>query len=156
MQPVEMGVEGLDHFLKVFRDTYARHGVAATHREDEIRDLLVRLSGRIRLHLAMLDGAPAAGLLVFRLTTEVAYTFYICTSAEHAGEHGAAFLVADLLDRLAATGVRYLDLGPSASDQKLNKGVAFFKEGLGAFGQCRDRWRWSIDEGAHARSATAT
>jgi hypothetical protein len=80
--------------------------------------------------------------LVFRLSTTVANTFYICSSTKHAGEHGAAFIIADLIDRLSRAGFRYLDLGPSASDQKFNKGVTFFKERLGAFGQCRDRWRW--------------
>ena len=53
-------------------------------------------------------------------------------------------IIADLIDRLSQAGYRYLDLGPSASDQKFNKGVSFFKEALGASGQCRDRWRWDV------------
>jgi len=144
MVGTEAGPEGLDDFLKVFHDTYDRHGVAATHSPDEIRDLLQRLPDRVRVHLAMLEGLPVAGLLVFRLTATVANTFYICSSARHAAEHGAAFVIADLIDRLSHAGFRYLDFGPSASDQKFNKGVTFFKEGLGAFGQCRDRWRWEV------------
>jgi len=142
MVGVEAGIEAVDDFLNVFRDTYERHGVAATHTPEEIRDLVERLPTRVRLHLAMLGGVPVAGLLVFRLSATVANTFYICSSTKHAGEHGAAFIIADLIDRLSRAGFRYLDLGPSASDQKFNKGVTFFKEGLGAFGQCRDRWRW--------------
>ena len=145
MVGIETGIEGLDNFLKVFRDTYDRHGVAATHTPDEIRDLLQRLPDRVRIHLAMLGEAPVAGLLVFRLTAAVANTFYICSSTEHAAEHGAAFVIADLIDRLSQDGFRYLDFGPSASDQKFNKGVNFFKEGLGAIGQCRDRWRWEVE-----------
>jgi len=142
MVGIEAGLEGLDDFMKVFRDTYDRHGATATHSPEEIRDLLRRLPDRVRIHLAMMDNVPIAGLLVFRLTAAVANTFYICSSTEHAGKHGAAFVIADLIDRLSQAGCRYLDFGPSASDQKFNKGVAFFKEGLGAFGQCRDRWRW--------------
>jgi hypothetical protein len=144
MLGVQTGLEGLDDFLKLFRDTYDRHSVAATHTPEEIRDLLQRLPDRVRIHLAMLGKVPIAGLLVFRLTATVANTFYICSSAEHATEHGAAFVIADLIDRLSQTGFRYLDLGPSASDQKFNTGVVFFKEGLGAIGQCRDRWRWEV------------
>jgi hypothetical protein len=144
MRGTETGIEGLDDFLKVFRDTYQRHGVAATHTPEEIADLLQRLPDRVRIHLAMLGELPVAGLLVFRLSPTVANTFYICSSKEHADEHGAAFVIADLIDRLSQAGYRYLDFGPSANDQKFNKGVTFFKEGLGAFGQCRDRWRWEV------------
>ena len=141
---IELGLHALDDFLKVFRDTYTRHGVAATHTPEEISDLLQRLPDRVRIHLAMLGEIPIAGLLVFRVTSTVAYTFYICSSTEHAHEHGAAFVVADLIDRLVDAGFRYLDLGPSADDQKFNNGVTFFKEGLGAAGQCRDRWLWEV------------
>jgi hypothetical protein len=136
------GLEHLDGFLKAFYDTYERHGAAATHTPDEIRDLLERLPDRVRIHLAMLGTEVIAGLLVFRLSATVANTFYICSSTTHAAERGAAFVMADLIAHLSRAGCRYLDFGPSASDQKFNSGVAFFKEGLGAFGQCRDRWRW--------------
>ena len=141
---IETGLEGLNDFLKLFRDTYERHGAPATHTPNEIRDLLERLPDRVRIHLAMLGDVPVAGLLVFRLSGSVANTFYICSSTEHPKEHGAPFVIADLIDRLSQAGYRYLDLGPSASDQKFNKGVSFFKEGLGAPGQCRDRWRWEV------------
>jgi Acetyltransferase (GNAT) domain len=141
---LETGVEGLENFIVPFRDTYDRHAVPATHTEDEIRDLLVRLPERVRIHLAMLDGVSIAALLVFRVTKRVAYTFYICRNSRHENEHGPAFLIAELMDRLYAAGFRYLDLGPTASDEKFNKGVTFFKEGLGAVGHCRDRWRWML------------
>jgi hypothetical protein len=141
---IESGLDAMDDFLKVFHDTYARHGVSATHTPEEIRDLLQRFPDRVRIHLAKLGDIPIAGLLVFKLTASVAYTFYICSSTEHLNEHGAAFVIADLIDRLSRAGFRYLDLGPSAHDQKFNKGVTFFKEGLGAVGQCRNRWRWEI------------
>jgi hypothetical protein len=139
---MEKGLDGLDAFLAVFDDTYARHGTRATHSPEEIRSLLERLPDRVRVHLAMIGDVPIAGLLLLRLSADVANAFYICSSSEHSGEHGAAFAIADAMERLAPQGFGYLDLGPSASDMKFNKGVAFFKEGLGAFGQCRDRWRW--------------
>jgi hypothetical protein len=142
---MESGLDVLDDFLEVFGDTFARHGAAATHSPDEISDLLRRFPDRVRIHLAMLDEVPVAGLLVFRLTKAVAYTFYICSSTEHVHEHGAAFVIADLIDRLSDAGFRYIDLGPSANDQKFTKGVTFFKEGLGAVGHCRDRWLWEVE-----------
>jgi hypothetical protein len=139
---LEGGRELLDRFLEVFRDTYDRHGAQATHTPEEIADLLDRLPERVRIHLAGLGGEVAAGLLVLHVAPGTAYTFYICRSAHRASEHGVAFLVADLMERLPSRGVRYIDFGPSASDQKFNRGVTFFKEGLGAAGHCRDRWRW--------------
>ena len=142
MTGVEGGAKRLDDFMKVFRDTYERHGVAATHTPEEIRDLLVRFPDRIRIHLAVLGGEVMAGLLIFQLSPTVANTFYICASTQFAAERGVSFLVADLIRRLSGSACRYLDFGPSASDMNFNTGVVFFKEGLGAFGQCRDRWRW--------------
>lgn len=142
MRSIETGIEGLRDFLLPFRDTYSRHGVPATHTEEEIRDLLIRFPARIRIHVATLDDTPVAALLVFHVTKAVATTFYICRSTGHLSEHGPAFLVADAADRLAEAGFRYLDLGPSANDQRFDYGNTFFKEGLGAFGQCRDRWQW--------------
>jgi hypothetical protein len=138
------GIDGFSYFLKPFRDTYARHGVPATHSEEEIQDLLVRFPDRVRIHLAMLEQEPIAALLVLKLSTIVANTFYICSNAAHSREHGPALLIADAMDRLSAAGFRYLDLRPSASDQKFNRGNTFFKEGLGAVGHCRDRWRWDV------------
>jgi Acetyltransferase (GNAT) domain len=116
----KQGGERLDDFLEVFHDTYERHGVAATHTPEEIRDLLQRLPDRVRIHLATLGDKPVAGLLVFRLSRSVANTFYICSSTKHPDDRGAAFIIADLIDRLSQAGFRYLDLGPSASDVAKN------------------------------------
>lgn len=129
-------------FLEVFEDTYARHGKSATHSPDEILSLLERHPERIQLHLAMLGGRCAAGVLLFRVHPRVAYTFYICSSTELAAEQGMVLLLAELADLLPEIGVRWLDLGPSCSDGHYNAGVTFFKESLGCLGACRDRWSW--------------
>jgi hypothetical protein len=139
------GSECLDDFLAVFRDSYGRHGAAATHSEAEIADLLRRLPDRIKLFTATLDGAPAAGILLFLLNPRVAYSFYICMSDALARASGNLVLFAFLIDWLAERGYRWLDLGPSAHAANFNEGVTFFKEGLGAIGHCRDRWRWTAD-----------
>ena len=132
-------------FGELFRETYARHDTTATHSEAEIADLLRRLPGRIEITLAALEGKPVAAILVFRLNDRAAQTIYICSSAEHARENGTVAAFAALIDRLASAGVKALDLGPSASSHRINEGVVFFKEGLGATGQTRDRWSWSVD-----------
>ena len=139
------GSDLLAPFAELFRETYARHETTATHSEAELADLLQRLPGRVEITLAALEGKPVAGILVFRLNDRAAQTIYICSSAEHARENGTVAAFAALIDRLAAAGVRALDLGPSASSHRINEGVVFFKEGLGATGQTRDRWSWSAD-----------
>lgn len=136
------GIELLEPFATLFRETYERHGVSATHSEAEIADLLRRLPDRVEIALAARDGLALAGVLIFRLNERAAQTFYICSSSEHAREGGTVTALAAAMDRLAAEGFRALDLGPSASSRGVNEGVVFFKEGLGAVGQARDRWTW--------------
>lgn len=117
-------------------------GVPATHTEDEIRYLLTNLPDRVRALTAILDGSAVASLLVFKVSRNVALTFYICSSSDLRHENGPAFLIANAMDLYGAEGFAYLDLGPTASDMIFNSGNTFFKEGLGAVGQCRDRWHW--------------
>jgi hypothetical protein len=142
MTVVEEGIDGLAAFLLAFRDTYDRHGVKPTHTPDEIADLLCRLPDRVRLYIAFLGHLPVSGTLVFLLNSRIAYTFYISMRSEYAHENGNVVIVAALLDRLAKEGYQWLDLGPSAQFGRFNDGVAFFKEGLGAIGYCRDQWYW--------------
>ena len=139
---IEGGIDRLGAFLSVFRDTHDRHGVKPTHTPEEIGDLLRRLPDRVRIHLAMLGNVPTAGILTFILNSHVAYTFYICISTEYACESGSVVAFAALIDRLARQGYQWIDLGPSAQRSRFNDGVAFFKEGLGAIGYCRDQWYW--------------
>jgi hypothetical protein len=150
---VEGGDERLDAFLAVFGDTYARHRATATHSPEEIADLLRRLPQGVRIYLAMLGETPIAGILLLLQNDRVAYALYICMSTAHARDNGNVVAFAAVLDRLAERGYRWLDLGPSASDHHFNEGVAFFKEGLGAVGHCRDRWSWSALDGEPAREA---
>ncbi len=140
------GLELLQDFLVVFDDTYRRHGVKATHDATEIADLLRRLPERFQLHVAFADGIPVAGLMVFLVNARVAYSFYICTSTEHAREAGGVVVFASVLDSLGAAGYRWLDLGPTARPGNFNAGVTQFKEGLGGVGHCRDRWLWLAED----------
>ena len=83
------------------------------------------------------DGCVTAGLLVMGLTSTVATTTYICSSARGLEGSGAVVALAELIASLRRTGCRWLDLGPSASESTLNAGVMLFKEGLGGVGYCR-------------------
>lgn len=143
MVAVEGGSELLDEFCVVFKQTYDRLGVAPTHTLTEIRDLMSRFPDRIRLHVVAFEGRPIAGLLVFRLTSEVAYAYYICGTANRLDAGGLVLAFARLLDRLSEQGVKWLDLGPSAQSwMEPHYGVLLFKRMLGSWTFCRDRWRW--------------
>jgi hypothetical protein len=140
---VEAGVDGLDQFAPVFRETYARHGVNPTHTLAEMEHLLHNFPDRLRIILARQEGVVTAGILVMQLTPAVATTFYICSAANRARSQGPLVAIAQCLEGLGRRGCRWLDLGPSGSDTRLNPGVMFFKEGLGAVGHCRSQWFWN-------------
>lgn len=141
------GREALDKFAVVYRDTYERHGVKPTHSLAELDDLMSRLPDRMLIYLAELDGEPLAGLFVMTMNERVAVSFYICNLNVRAELNANLALFAHAIDDLAARGFKYLDLGPmSMNDGTLNRGVTFFKEGIGARGQCRDQWIWSATE----------
>jgi hypothetical protein len=139
----EYGIEGAPAFLELFEETYNRLGAAPTHSPSEIEGLLRLKPDNVRLWLALFDGAPIAGVLMFILNRNVCNAFYICDRASRRDEHGVAVLFATAIDALADRGFRFLDLGPSASSDHINTGVLFLKESLGARGFCRDRWRWT-------------
>lgn len=139
----EAGPEGLADFLPLLKDTFERHGSQPTHSEDEIQDLMNRCHDEIRLWFAYKETVPIAALLVFLVTPQVCSTFYICDDSDYRHIDGVtAALIAGLLDKLAERGVRFLDLGPSASTGHFNEGVVHFKQLLGAQPYCRDRWVW--------------
>jgi hypothetical protein len=138
----EAGIDGLDSFLALFAETYARLQATPTHSADEIEFLLKRLPERVRIWSAQLGGITVASVLLFVLNRKVCNTFYICDRSSHRELHGVTLVMAEAADRLARCGFRYLDLGPSASSKHFNKGVAHFKESLGARPFCRDSWRW--------------
>lgn len=138
------GSELLEAFQVVFDATYERHGVAATHSMAELRDLMQRLPDRFQIVLARHQGRPVAGLFLMRMSEAVSNAFYICSSSEDAEINAGLAMFAWVMDHLGDSGTQTLDLGPaSMPDGSLNRGVCFFKEGLGAFGYCRDRWVWN-------------
>jgi hypothetical protein len=134
------GLAELSQFAPVFEETYARLGTRPTHTIDDLAFLLRRFPDRIHIELASDASGTMAGVFVMRLTNRVAVTTYICSTDD--GRRAGAVVVAidSLLSRLRADGVRWLDLGPSATERSTNAGVLLFKEGLGGVGYCRTRW----------------
>ncbi len=109
-----------------------RHGVAPTHRLDEI-ELLARRFAQIRLHAAHApDGGPMlAGAVTYRYDGVLHTQYMACASAGR--EVGAMdAVIAHLLDEVAE-GCRWLNFGVSTVDQgrQINAGLAAQKEMFG-------------------------
>jgi hypothetical protein len=138
----ETGLEGLDEFLELLEETYARLEALPTHTPEEIERLFRRVPAHVRIWSAKLEKITIASVLLFVLNRNICNTFYICDRTSHRQFHGVTVLLAEAIAALAARGFRYLDLGPSASSAHFNCGVVSFKESLGAKAFCRDRWRW--------------
>jgi Acetyltransferase (GNAT) domain len=139
------GRERLDEFEIVFDATYRRHGVTPTHTIAEIADLMLRLPDRFQIVIARHEERPVAGLFLMHMADAIANAFYICSTSEDTELNAGLAMFAWVIDRLGDAGLATLDLGPSSMDDgSLNRGVCFFKEGLGAIGYCRDRWTWSV------------
>jgi hypothetical protein len=139
----EAGPGRLSDFYRVLAASQARHRAVPTHTEAELADLFRRVPGRLRLFLCGKEGLAAAGILVFALNAQVAYTFYIARGEAFKTLCPAAVLLTHVARQMAGEGFRFLDLGPSTFDDlSFNPGVAAFKEDFGAVGHCRDTWRW--------------
>ena len=136
------GAELLDGFAPMFAATYERLKATPTHTIDEIGTLLADFLIGSDLWWPNRARVQVPGLLVLRLAREVAAIFDICRAPP--GERGNALTIATLMDDLAADGAAWLDLGPSASTDRYNTSVAFFKRGMGATTLCRDHWRWTV------------
>ncbi|GAB2176167.1 GNAT family N-acetyltransferase [Dongia sp. agr-C8] len=138
------GQELMSDFATVLDATFQRHGVAPTHTLAELNDLMARMPERFSIALARHEGRPVAGLFLMKMNARVENAFYICQTTEDQSLNAGLALFAATIDRLGDQGVEILDLGPSSMpDGSLNRGVCFFKEGIGAVGYCRDRWIWS-------------
>jgi hypothetical protein len=140
----EGGVEFLPAFLALFEETYQRLGSRPTHSATELQDLLEKFPQRIRIVTATLHGRALAAILLLLLNDIVAYSFYHVMNEDGGKINAHKAIFADVIDRLADAGYRWLDLGPSASLDRANDSVVFFKEGLGAVGQLRTTWRWEL------------
>ncbi len=141
--PEEAGPERLDEFYAMLEANRARHGARPTHTLADLQALWAAVPERVKLFLFTLENRPIAGGLVFELNQRVAYVFYVCHDERFEQYRATSLAVAHVMEHYAAGGFRYLDLGPSTFDDlTLNRGLAEFKEELGATGFCRDTYRW--------------
>jgi hypothetical protein len=141
--PVKAGVRDLGNFYRLLEANRAKHGAQPTHTLAELERLFRLVPDRVTLFLFTVKAEPIAGALVFELNRCAAYMFYLCHDEQFEQYRATTLAVAHIMEQYAARGFRYLDLGPSTFDDlTLNRGLAEFKEEMGATGFCRDTYRW--------------
>jgi hypothetical protein len=148
VRPEEAGAAQLAEFYPMLQANRARHGARPTHTLAELQTLFAAVPDRVKLFLFTLQHRPIAGALVFELNRRVAYAFYLCHDERFESYRATSLAVAHVLEHYATRGFHYLDLGSSTFDNlALNRGLAEFKEELGATGFCRDTYRWECTDG---------
>jgi hypothetical protein len=109
----------------------ARHGADPVHSEDELRLLQERFPDRIHIMGAFLNGALAAGAVVFRYDAAW-HTQYLANGPEGRQSNALDLLILDLVEQARAAGVDAVSLGTSMQQDGLNPGLLWQKESFGA------------------------
>lgn len=132
-------VHGREHLAAlwlVLADNLMRnHGVSPVHTLDEISLLIDRFPEHIHVATALVNGAVAAGIVLF-LGETVAHAQYIASSEVGYAVSALDLLFDEAIRHGSQSGKRYFDFGISTEDQGLvlNDGLAQFKNEFGAGG----------------------
>lgn len=132
----------LDDFWVPMEATFAKHGTAPTHDRAQLEVLLSRAAGRIRLHVAYLDETPVASVGLFTICQNVVCSFYLCQTPAGAEAQALTLLLLESMERAAAGGYRYFDLGTSSVGMRARANVFRFKDGFLAQGYFRETLEW--------------
>lgn len=121
-----------------------KYGAKPVHTEQELELLKSRFPSQIKLYMALQNGIPLGGTLVFE-TPQVVHTQYISASPEGKRE-GALDLLFDYLINKVYRDAPYFDFGKSSDGDghALNEPLIFQKEGFGGRGVCYDWYEWNI------------
>ena len=114
------------------------------------RNLLATMGDRFRILLASKDGRPLAGIVLLRHRDTLVYKYGASDARFH--KLGAMpLLFWNAIREAKSTGIRWLDLGRSASD---NAGLIAFKDRLGADRSTLTYLRYPDPGAVRARSLT--
>jgi len=122
----------------------SRHGARPVHSLEEITLLHQRFPDKIRLHVAVMNGAVVAGVVMY-CSERVAHVQYIATS-EAGKKSGALDLIFDQLVNVVYTATPVFDFGTSNEQRGLilNEALIFQKEGFGGRGVVYDTYEYAL------------
>ncbi|MFO3704189.1 GNAT family N-acetyltransferase [Xanthomonas codiaei] len=134
----------LEAFHALLTEVLQRHGVAPTHRLDELQLLQLRFPHHIVLHEARAGGQLLAAALVYDFGRSV-HTQYLAVSEPGRRLDALSLLLAELITQVYA-GRDYFSFGISTEQggQVLNEGLVEQKERFGARAVVQDVYRWTL------------
>ncbi|MCS3808762.1 GNAT family N-acetyltransferase [Xanthomonas sp. 4461] len=134
----------LDAFHALLSEVLQRHGVAPTHRLDELQLLQGRFPHHIVLHEARVEGQLVAAALVYDFGRSV-HTQYLAVSEHGRRLDALSLLLAELITQVYAAR-DYFSFGISTEHggQVLNEGLVEQKERFGARAVVQDFYRWTL------------
>jgi len=133
-------------FWEILEETLARHDTTPVHSLDEMQYLANHVPNHIKLYGCYGGGELLAGAVVYE-SQQVARPQYNATSERGRETSANDFLYSELLQQYEVDSqTRYFDFGISTENggEKLNEGLAFYKESFGATSHVHDFYRWSV------------
>jgi hypothetical protein len=145
LKATEVGIEHYKLFHKMLRQQSLQFNTLPTHSEDELLLLKKLMPSHLRLFSTMDKDKVIGGVLVFVINPQIAYTFYIVSSASTDQTGAALVALIHCIEKLQKEGFHWLDLGPSTfKNFEVNKGVSRFKQLLGSKLFARDTWACNL------------
>lgn len=114
----------------------SRYGVKPVHSLNEMKLLHSRFPNNIRLFLAIRDGKPEAGCIVYMANAACVHIQYGHATPQGKQDGALDLLYLTLIETFRNTGIRYMDFGNSNEQggSFLNKSLIAQKEGFGGRG----------------------
>tara|TARA_B100001250_G_C19774650_1_gene778954 strand:+ start:274 stop:1242 length:969 start_codon:yes stop_codon:yes gene_type:complete len=122
-----------------------RHGISPTHTLDELNTLIDLFPKGIRLFAAEYNSEMIAGIVSFRINSDVQLLFYIAHNSEFQNLRPINLLIAEISEWCFNNGYKILDLGKFTLKGEPNFTLARFKESFGSTGIFRNIYSWSAN-----------
>ena len=122
----------------------SRHSANAVHSVEEIKDLASKFKNQIKLYVAKIGNEIVSGTILY-ISDNVVHTQYLCATP-FARENGILDALIQYLIKIYSSTAGYFDFGTSNDDSEngLNEGLIFQKEGFGARGIVYDTYSISL------------
>lgn len=136
--------DDIDAFWNILQENlHHKYGVNPVHTAAELKLLKSRFPHQIRLFLAILNGKPLGGTILF-ITPNVVHTQYISANEEGKQKGALDLLFEEILKK--NWNKDFFDFGKSTSTDscELNGRLIFQKEGFGGRAICYDTYEWTL------------
>lgn len=136
--------DNIDAFWNILQENlHHKYGVNPVHTAAELKLLKSRFPHQIRLFLAILNGKPLGGTILF-ITPNVVHTQYISANEEGKQKGALDLLFEEILKK--NWNKDFFDFGKSTSTDscELNDRLIFQKEGFGGRAICYDTYEWTL------------